>query len=199
MPGVRLTRMINLPPKPSGSAIEVRNDFNSTVLSWRNPSGGFGRYGVLLFLVAWMGGWVMGEVSALSQVVRGGGGWFLIFWLVGWTVGGVFCAAMIFKLARPARPEQLTLDSLHLIHDPGTELVASFRRQDRSWNPLEPLKSKKVCKVAKKDVGDVRIDLVGERQRLSFDYGAKRVEVGQYLEEPEREWLLAVLKAWKSA
>ena len=191
--------MMSLPPAPNGSTIEVRNDFNHTVLSWRNPGGGFGRYGTLLFLIAWMGGWVVGEVSALGRVLSGGGGWFLIFWLVGWTVGGVLCATTIFKLARPARPERLTLDTLYLLHEPGTEQAAPFWKQDKSRDPLEPFKPKKVCKVAKKDVGDIRIVRVGERQRLSFDYGASRVEIGQYLAEPEREWLLAVLKSWQSA
>ena len=197
--GVSLESMINLPPKPNGSTVEVQNDFDRTVLSWRNPGVGFWRYGTLLFLIAWMGGWVLGEVSAVGRVLRGDGGGFLIFWLVGWTVGGVFCATTIFKLARPARPERLTLDTLYLLHEPGTEQAAPFWNQDKSRNPLEPFKSKKACKVAKKDVGDIRIDRVGERQRLSFDYGARRVEIGRYLEEPEREWLLAVLKSWKSA
>lgn len=191
--------MINMPPKPTGSAVEVQRDFNRTVLSWRNPSGGFARYVTLLLLLAWMCGWALGEVSVWRAILSGNGGGFLIVWLAGWTVGGVFCAATIFKLARPARPEKLTLDALHLLYEPGTEPSAPFRKQDRSRSPLEVFKSKKACKVSKKEMGDLRIDRVGERQRLSFDYGAKRVEVGQYLQEPEREWLLAVLKSWKSA
>jgi hypothetical protein len=191
--------MISLPSKPVGSTIEVQNDFNRTVLSWKNPRGGFGRYAILLFLIAWMGGWAFGEVSVLNQVLKGSAEGFLIFWLVGWTVGGLFCATIIFKLARPSRPERLTLETLNMLHEPGTEAVAAVWKQNRNWSPFEMFQPKKLHKVAKKDIGDIRIDRVGERQRLSFDYGAKRIEIGEYLEEPEREWLLAVLSLWKSA
>jgi hypothetical protein len=191
--------MINLPQKPIGSTIEVQLEFNRSVLSWKNPSGGFGRYASLLFLIAWMGGWVFGEISALTQVSKGEGGGFLIFWLTGWTVGGVFCATMIFKLARPSRPERLALDTLYLLYEPGTQTIAPLWKQDRNWNPFEMFRPKKSHKVGKKEIGEIRIDRVGERQRLTFDYGAKRIEVGEHLEEPEREWLLAVLKSWKSA
>src|ERR1044072_2257595 len=106
--------MINFPRKPSGSTVEVQNDFNSIVLSWKNPRGGFGRYGTLLFLIAWMCGWAMGEVTVLREILSGKGQGFLIFGLVGWTVGGIFCASTIFKLARPSRPEKVTLDALYL-------------------------------------------------------------------------------------
>jgi hypothetical protein len=40
------------------------------------------------------------------------------------------------------------------------------------------------------------LDRVGERQRLTFDRGADRVEIGADLREPEREWLFAVLHRW---
>jgi hypothetical protein len=191
--------MINLPPKPGNSTIEVRNDFKSVTLSWKNSMGVFGRYATLLFLIAWMGGWVVGEISAATEVLSGRGGGFLIFWLVGWSVGGLFCGTLIFKLARPSRPERIVLDTLYLLHEPGTEKIAPASNPDDSWNPLEMLKPRKSHKIAKKEVDNIRIDRVGERQRLSFDYGAKRIEIGKYLEEPEREWLFAVLKAWKSS
>ena len=191
--------MINLPAKPVGSAIEVQQDFNRTVVSWKSPSGGLGRYASLLFLIAWMCGWVFGEVSALTEVLKGKAGGFLIFWLIGWTVGGIFCAAMIFNLARPRRPQRLILDTLYLLYEPGADPIGPFWKQDRNRNPFEIFKSRKPVKVSKKDIDEFRIDRVGERQRLSFDYGARRIEVGEFLEEPEREWLFAVLKSWKSA
>jgi hypothetical protein len=44
--------------------------------------------------------------------------------------------------------------------------------------------------------GGLRLDRVGERQRLTVDCGADRVEIGFALREPEREWLHGVLLAW---
>lgn len=195
--------MITLPAKPPGSAIEVSVEPSRTVIFWKNPRGGFGRYAALLFLLAWMSMWVAGEVSAAASLLKGGNDSFLAFWLVGWTVGGAFCVTMIYKLAQPSRPERLTLDALRLVHEPGTEPYNAFGWSGAWWggkrqnNPLALFKPRKTVTAAKKDVGEIRLDRVGERQRLSFDCGAKRVEVGQYLEEPEREWLAAVLRSWK--
>jgi len=39
---------------------------------------------------------------------------------------------------------------------------------------------------------------MGEHQRLTIDYGSERIEIEEFLQEPEREWLLEVLKKWKS-
>lgn len=48
---------------------------------------------VLLFLGVWLVGWLMGEVSAIGQVLSGrstGSEGFLLFWLLFWTAGGGF-------------------------------------------------------------------------------------------------------------
>jgi len=49
---------------------------------------------LILFMGAWMGGWFMGETSAIGQLTgersNSGGDAFLMFWLAAWTVGGVF-------------------------------------------------------------------------------------------------------------
>lgn len=191
--------MINLPARPPGSNINVERDFNRLTIYWNNPrGGGLGRYVHILFLSAWMCGWFIGETAALRQVLRGQGGGFLIIWLCGWTFGGVFCAATIVRLIRPARPERISLDSLQLEHDPGSAplgLSGVGRKQRR--NSLDVFKPRRKQTFAKKGIGEIRLDRVGERQRLSFDYGAQRIEVGEFLEEPEREWLFAALKAWK--
>jgi hypothetical protein len=192
--------MINLPAKPPGSNITVERDFNRLTICWKNPrGGGIGRYGQAAFLTLWMCGWFFGEAAALRQVLVGQGGGFLIFWLAAWTFGGAFCAATIFRLIRPARPERISLDSLQLEHDPGSAPVdwSGFGRTQRR-NPLDVFKHRRKQTFARKDVGEIRLDRVGERQRLSFDYGAQRIEVGEFLEEPEREWLFAALRSWKS-
>ena len=192
--------MINLPPKPPGSIVEVQQSHNSVVLSWKSrQSGGCMRYGVLIFLLAWMGGWVLGETSAVRALLKGDGGAFLLFWLVGWTVGGIFCATMIYRLARPSRPERVTLELLHLIHQPAIEPANIFSWHDKESNLFEIFKPRKIRRMAKQEIGEIRIDRVGERQRLSLDYAAKRIEIGASLEEPEREWLFSVLQTWKSA
>lgn len=193
--------MINLQAKPPGSNITVEREFNRLTLSWKNPrGGGFVRYGQILFLTFWMCMWAVGETTVLREILSGNGGGFLIVWLAGWTLGGVFCALTIFKLIRPARPERISLDSIQLEHEPGSAPLAwSFPGSAKRVNPLDMFKLRRRQTFAKKDVGEIRLDRVGERQRLSFDYDASRIEVGEFLEEPEREWLFSALKSWKSA
>jgi hypothetical protein len=50
--------------------------------------------------------------------------------------------------------------------------------------------------VARSDIPGFVLERVGERQRLCFDRGADRLEIGARLREPEREWLFAVLQRW---
>jgi hypothetical protein len=48
---------------------------------------------VVIFLMAWLGGWFMGESTVLGQLMSGqdnAGDMFLIVWLTMWTIGGVF-------------------------------------------------------------------------------------------------------------
>ncbi len=43
------------------------------------------------------------------------------------------------------------------------------------------------------------LERVGERQRLRVDFGADRIEIGNLLREPEREWLAEQLREWLAA
>lgn len=52
--------MLNLPLKPNGSIVEVKNELNRIELSWKNPRGGIGRYGKILFLLFWLTFWTLG-------------------------------------------------------------------------------------------------------------------------------------------
>ena len=49
---------------------------------------------IILFIGAWLGGWIMGELFALGAVtglLRGNpASLFILFWLIAWTVGGFF-------------------------------------------------------------------------------------------------------------
>lgn len=52
---------------------------------------------VILFLLFWLGGWYIGEVSALEMLAnrRSGADLFMLFWLGGWTIGGLFAFGFI--------------------------------------------------------------------------------------------------------
>ena len=59
---------------------------------------------IILFLCAWMGGWFMGEIFAIRELISGkasnGSGLFLAFWLCAWTIGGIFVLfAILWNIA----------------------------------------------------------------------------------------------------
>lgn len=185
--------------------IGVVREFNRTELSWKNPRGGWARFFVPIFLLAWLGGWTMGEVSAGRQVLRdlsnGTPNFFLMFWLTGWSFGGAAAFYALFMMVRPTRPETLSLDSFGLKFRRGTPPYEGFNR-DRNRDENEPRsfnwrKFRGRYELPKSEIGEIRLERVGERQRLTVDHGAERIEIGRFLEEPDREWLHEFLKNWK--
>jgi hypothetical protein len=51
--------------------------------------------------------------------------------------------------------------------------------------------------VRRDDLDAFDLKHLADRQRLSLDIGADRIEIGESLREPEREWLFAVLEGWR--
>lgn len=48
---------------------------------------------IILFLTFWIGGWFMGESTAIYALLSSesiGANCFILFWLLGWTIGGLF-------------------------------------------------------------------------------------------------------------
>ena len=194
--------------KPSGGLIEEVDHWDGRRLFWQIPKGGVGRYFAAVFLGCWLCGWAVGWVVVVWQLFDGqnidtGGRLFLGVWLCGWTVGGGAAIWTLWTMLRPGRPESVTLGDDHLDYDPGTTPVNLFMQsrmrfwsgQVPDWPTLPRIKTP--IRVAKTAIRKFGIDRVGERQRLSFDQGAKRVEIGVCLDEPEREWLQMTLEAWR--
>jgi hypothetical protein len=140
---------------------------------------------IILFLIAWLGGWFFGEVSAATELLNPRDktpSGFLAFWLLGWTLGGAFCiAAVLWQLAGR---EILTVNPSWLIHRVevfgfglsrtylasdvknlrGTDDAPSLFVNQRAWFP----------------------PLVGSGYGpIAFDYGARTIRLAPGLEEAE--------------
>src|SRR5450631_3265406 len=72
-------------------------------------AGGPGRYFTGLFLLFWLGIWIVAFKDVGSKVVSGNANGFMVFWLGGWTLGGIFAALSLYRAARPSVPESLEL------------------------------------------------------------------------------------------
>ncbi|MEM9443937.1 MAG: hypothetical protein AAGA18_01170 [Verrucomicrobiota bacterium] len=111
--------------------------------------GGFMRYGIAIFLLAWLGGWAFGWISAFGSLfdTEGGASGFLIFWLVGWTVGGVFAMFFLYRILRPAVPERYIFDSTRLAYDSDlAPFTFSFDPRDQMdfWNKVFKKRTQKL-------------------------------------------------------
>jgi hypothetical protein len=173
------SEMAEPPAKPDGSNIEEIDDLDGRTYRLKWAMGGPSRFVIAAFLVFWLCGWAVGFVSAADTVLNGPEGptvfvilaqGFLVFWLVGWTCGGIFAVFMLYIVLRPRRPEIISLKHDSFQYDSGT---AQIRR--------------KQVEIRKRDVGNVVLERVEERQRLYVDHGADRIEIGEHLPEPDRE------------
>ena len=195
-----------LSARPSGSVIESRDDWDGLTLFWPLPIGGPQRHFAAAFLAFWLCGWAFGLAAMTRSLLTGGFQPFVIVWLGGWTVGGGFAIWTLWNMLRPSRPESVTMGVAELRYDPGAAPGFDPYRQagwwDRSANQHGwhgQATRRRPMTVPKDEIGKFVLDRAGERQRLSFDRGADRVEIGACLREPEREWLHAVLEDWRRA
>jgi hypothetical protein len=112
-----------------------------------------------------------------------------------WTVGGGFAIWSLWTMIRPSRPESVRLEIELLWYDPGRSPDIPWTRR-RGWVYPPATKPSKPVAVARSDIRAFVLERVAERQRLCFDHGADRLEIGADLREPEREWLFAILQRW---
>jgi hypothetical protein len=153
------------------------------------------RWLVSAFLCFWLCGWFSGFVSAAAQILEGDtGGGFLIVWLGGWTIGGLFACYMLYTLNRPAVEESVLVSRGKVVHDSGTPDMLEFWPND--WMMMQRrspwalfTRKRRVYELGGSELATLKLDGDGDRQRLRYDSGAERVEIGFVLSEPEREWL----------
>jgi len=148
---------------------------------------------VVLFLCAWLVGWVFGEVTVIYQLLSPSEKtpWlFLLAWLAGWTLGGAFAlGAVLWQLAGREVVSVSPATLLHRVEAFGlgwsrsykASEVKNFRATEYSTNPFTnqaawfpPLTGSGFGPVA-------------------FDYGARTLRLGAALEEAEAKLLVQKL------
>ena len=190
---------------PRGSTIRLVNSPDGLCLTWPNSDGGTVRYGIAAFLLFWLVCWACGEFSVIKHLVAikaNGPRLFLALWMAGWTLGGLMAVKFLFGVVRAPKPEKLIFSRDYFIHDPGSEVLSGFSRRRRDSgvpSPAESLQELRTTRVMRTALGAINLSFEGKRRRLILEVGADRIEVGRHLEEPDKEWLAAVLRAWKEA
>ena len=197
--------MVDVPDKPAGSIIQEREDPDARMYFWRAPTAGIQYTLIKCFGIAFLSAWAIALATMVivllwNPAVRSDAD-FLIG-LAGLTIGGGLTMVLLYFMLRAPRAESVTLGRDRFRHDPGGRALRLF---DLTCLPApsfahitwgEALRRPRPIELDEGDVDAVVLERVGERQRLRFDHGADRVEIGRCLREPEREWLAAVIQAW---
>lgn len=128
---------------------------------------------VLLFMCAWLGGWVLGEVSAITRISNPTGDepkGFLTVWLIGWTLdGGRVLACVVWQLFGR---EVITIAAGELIYR--VEALGLGRSRSFTSHQMPPLFGAGYGPIA-------------------FDYGARTYRLGSSLDEAGARQLLVRL------
>jgi hypothetical protein len=188
---------------PEGSQIKLERDMYSTTYTWENGQKSIGQYGVAAFMIFWLCGWTVGGVMAAMAFVKDDdmplfARLFLLFWLGGWACGEAAVIYSLYHIFKGFQPAKLILSSRCFEYVTGTKPFNfnNYRRSEDLEKRPKFFQSfrNKTYRIESNDPFNLQLERVGERQRLTFDIGAERIEIGDVLSEPEREWLYEVLK-----
>ena len=149
---------------------------------------------VIIFLMAWMGGWLMGEIFALSELVSiifkppdeglpAGIDLFLLFWLIGWTIGGIAVFGFLAWMIIGREIITLTPEALSI----GKRL---FKIKRRKHYLLPDVKNLRL--LPSYDTGFFNFSVLWQQPRLAFDFGMKTVKFAASIDEAEASSLLAM-------
>ena len=180
------------PPKNSNIEKRIHNGSQEIVIP--HGSGGIFRYFIATFLLFWLGGWVMGFVSAGYEVLSGEANAFIIFWLGGWTMGGGFVMYTVYRIFKKPEPQRLLLNKPNLAFDSGVppfRVHFGFHTPLQQWRNLFP-KRKKMEFIAN-EIATLKLRETADGNRLTIDSGSDRIEIGSDATEIEREWLYEFL------
>jgi hypothetical protein len=189
--------------KPSGSIIEEEVDSEGVTLRWWPPAAGLTQYafGALYagFFCVWAAACFGAAASVLFQPISAYSCCFIIVLGVLVYAGACLGYGAWFMLC-PDRPESVRLEADWLRYNPGRSKMRAYqalfeRRIPKEESPRTPLMPNPV-EARRAEIRGLALGRVGKWQRLTFQCGAKRVEIGAILREPKREWLYSVLQRW---
>jgi hypothetical protein len=144
---------------------------------------------VVVFLCAWLVGWVFGEVTAVQQLLSPSEKTphlFLLAWLVGWTIGGAFAlVAVVWQLAGREVISVSAATLLHRIEALGIGWSRAYKASE-----VKNLRATEYLSTSFTNQAVWFPPLMGPGfGPVAFDYGARTLRLGASLEEAEGKLL----------
>jgi len=153
------------------------------------------RWFAILFLVFWLGGWAVGEIAALRQIVSGGevsgANLFLLFWVCGWTLGGLWAAYNVLWML--AGSERITIASGALVIRKQACGIGRERAFDLS--EASGLRVNRDGVKASMGSGGLTVPGIGAFGVIAFDYGVKTVRFAEGIDEAEAAMIVNELSS----
>jgi hypothetical protein len=172
------------PSSPRCVVRQLPTGLSASIPAWRN-------WFVVLFLCVWLSGWTFSGVSAGRSFVKPGDDQlFEVLWLGGWLLGELFALSIItWQLAGK---EEISISELRLVHRVSafgigrTREFATAQVEDTrvKRQPIWPWFNQQSWVPPWFGTG---------YGTLAFDYGAKTYLMGTGLEEAEAKYIIAQL------
>ncbi|MHC4478427.1 MAG: hypothetical protein ACYTEL_22535 [Planctomycetota bacterium] len=184
--------------------IELEETLDGTIYTWKDEEDTFTKFRRVAFILMMCCAVVFFVLFMLSEGTGNSDGapnWFLWEGPVIISLGGLVCICLIYWMLKPKRPFKLILSPGRVRYEKGSISISTMDKEVedvRSLRDVMAMIKKKPQKnrydLDTSDITDLRLERVGDKQRLSLDHGAETVEIGAALSEPEREWLYEILK-----
>lgn len=180
--------MIETPSQGQATITQAGNSLQVLIPTRKN-------WFAIIFLTAWMGGWVMGEVFAITTLFFGStpllANAFLLFWLTGWTVAGLFCVTIL--LWTIAGQEIIKVENGIL--EVGRQVFSLKRSKQYLLREVRHLGLGTSLEDGLIGMGYQKNFFGLKGGILQFDYGLKTIKFANSIDEAEARSLISIFKA----
>lgn len=194
---------MKIEPRPQDSRVTVEESFEGLQISCPVRASWPLRLFIVVFLGAWLSGWVAGEIFAIRALLAEHSPLFaklfLVVWVCGWTVGGIAAMGFMVVALLPPRPEILVLRPRDIVYGAGVDDMAVARDDAPArprHGPRGMVRRRRRRIVPREQVGDVRLEGAADAPRLLVRFGSDEQEIGRDLTRADKEWLASLLGAW---
>ena len=190
-----------LPEKPWGSRIEVVNETDKTIISWKSQQDSLGKkLGSFVFIIIWTALWSVGiYYFFVSKILITGLDFFSLFSLFIWVAGLVIAVINIVKIIKPHKAAKIILDNSGIVYDAGSNILDGVEIKNYNLDKFanDSQLSRKQYQIPKNHISKILLEMLAEGQVLALETKNFRIEIGNSLSGAEKEWLFKVLSDWK--
>ncbi len=189
---------------PTGLKIEVQETLDGTEYRWKVEEGFSSRlkslaFSLLMILAAgFFGLFTLSKFRPDPKEAPE----YILFIVLAFSIllflSGIF---FVFTKLRRQKPFVLTLSPGRICYKTGSFSESFIKAETANVQNFSDAMDiyRRYCSpksdIDTSKITNLQLNVANNRQRLTFDFGADRIEIGPTLTEPEREWLYEILKS----